>query len=111
MRARNLTVAIIDRDNQGVIIQHDDRRYFCPVDKLKGNEISESDLEKCTLYGEDWRTWMDGPGADEFAAQLYAARIYTRRDFLAGSAEARAALQRVLVNPLLEEMLKRAAKR
>ena len=108
-RPRYLTISIVERQDKSVIIQHETRRYFAPADKLKGNEITAADLERCTLYGEDWRTWVDELHGDDFATQLYNEGIYTKADFRAMSGSVRAVLQRIYVNPVLDKMLKRTA--
>jgi len=87
------------------------RRVFVPADKLKGNDIDEDVLAAGIPYGEDWRTWVDEEHGEAFAAQLYATKIFTKRDFLARSGEVRAALQRCYVNEQFKAMLQKAAKR
>jgi len=86
------------------------QRVFVPADKLSGNDIDDDVLAAGIPYGEDWATWVDEAHGEAFAAQLHATGIYTKKDLLARSNEVRAALQRLLVNPLMDELLARAGK-
>ena len=104
-----VAVKILDRDGESVLVEYQTQRRYVPAKKLSGNDIELVELERGVRYGEDWTKWDDGPGADAFAAQLYASRIYTKSDLLRNSGEVRAALQRLYVNPVVSEMLKKAA--
>ena len=86
------------------------QRVFVPANKLNGNDIDDDVLAAGIPYGEDWTAWVDVAHGEAFAAQLYATGIYTKKDLLTRSNEVRAALQRLLVNPLMDELLARAGR-
>ena len=113
-RPRNIKVGILERQGQTVLVEYDlgagRQRAFVPANKLSGNDIDEDILAAGIPYGEDWAAWVDEAHGEAFAAQLHATGIYTKKDLLTRSAEVRATLQRLIVNPLMTELLRRAGR-
>ena len=111
-RPRNIKVDILERQDQTALVEYDlgagRQRVFVPANLLRGNDIDDDVLAAGIPYGEDWMTWIDEAHGEAFAAQLHATGIYTKNDLLTRSNEVRATLQRLLVNPLMTELLKRA---
>lgn len=83
------------------------RRACVPANKVKGNNVDAAVLEKCSAYGLPWETLLSAlPSPDAIANELRRQNIWTADDFRRGRATVTAAFQRVLVNPLLDEIAK-----
>lgn len=109
-RPRPIAVEVVRRDGKSVLCAWMDgnqyRRAFVPASKLKGNDVDAAVLEKCPAYGVDWAKKFNLPGADGLANELRRQGIWTADDFKRGAANVRAAIMRVYVNPLIEELIK-----
>jgi len=109
-RPRPVTVEIIERQGKSVLIawmeEGQYRRAFCPANRLAGNEVDADVLEKCPLYGVNWAQKFNLPDSDLLANELRRQGIWTADDFKRGRAKVLGAIQRVLINPLIEELVK-----
>lgn len=106
-----VTVEVIERDKKSVLIAWMDegqyRRAYAPANKLSGNEIDGADLEKCPPYGLPWEKLLSGlPNADAIANDLRRRQIWTAQDFKRGRAEVNAAIQKMCINPFVDELVK-----
>jgi len=109
-RPRPVIVEVVQRDGKSVLcawMEGDQyRRAYVPANKLKGNEVDAADLEKCPAYGVDWAKKFNLPASDVLANELRRQNIWTADDFKRGVASVRAAIMRVLINPLVDELIK-----
>ena len=109
-RPRPVTVEIVERQGKSALVAWIDegqyRRAFVPTSKLAGNEVDADVLEKCASYGVDWVKKFSLPNADKLANELRRQGIWTAEDFKHGTASVRAAIMRIYVNPLVDELIK-----
>lgn len=83
------------------------KRAYVPAPKLRGNDVAAGVLAKCPAYGLDWAAkFAQFSSADAIANELRRQNIWTADDFKRGRANATAAFQRIVVNPLLDEIAK-----
>lgn len=105
-----IVVRIIQRQGKAVLVEWADdgqyKRATIPASKLDGNDCPADVLEASPAYGVDWAAKFRLPGSDVLANELRRQGIWTKEDFMRGRATVNAVMMRILVNPLVDELVK-----
>lgn len=82
-------------------------RKTVPAESVAGNKVDPEILELGIVYGADWNDLLDRltVGPPVIADEFHRIGIWTPEDLLALSAKARAALDRIIVVPLMEALI------
>lgn len=105
-----MAVKVIRREKKAALVEWIDRgkyhRASVPAREIQDGTVDNDVLEAGIPYGERWRD-VDGVTA-EIEQELYRHGIWTRDDLLANSHQARNAVQKMLVGPVMSALLKKA---
>ena len=105
------TVKLIDAREGAALVEYlvDGKlvRKTVPVESVAGNKVDPEVLELGIVYGADWNDLLDRLASvpPVIADEFHRVGIWTPEDLLALSAKARAALDRIIVVPLMESLI------
>jgi hypothetical protein len=105
---KRIPTKLIHRDGKVVLVEWRDgdelRRGIIPAEARKTNDVAEDVLDAALTWGADW---MQVEGVTpELVAALHDTGIWTEADMLAHSKQARGAIQKVHVVPLISSLLR-----